>query len=288
MWFDNIYMELNKDAMQCNFIVSSNITEHLWAKVGDELIWERCEEKLLGVIIVKNFNFNSHLTTLCKKVGQKVTALARIVKLLPFYKRRLILKTFIESQFSHCPLVRMFCSRKMNMKINYIPERALSLVYNDYRSSFEEILRKDKSISIHHRNIHNVAIEMFKVKHKLSPPLMTEIFEQNSNGRTTRMGDIFTRTTDKKVYMGENSLSSLGIRCDVEYDVMWNTMRCGIRCDVEYDAMWNTMRCGIRCDVEYDAMWNTMRCGIRCDVEYDAMWNTMRCGIRCDVEYDAM
>ena len=70
----------------------------------------------------------------------------------------------------------------MIMKINYIHERALRLVYIDYRSSFDEILRKDKSISIHHRNIHSVAIEMFKVKHKLSPPLMTEIFEQSSNG----------------------------------------------------------------------------------------------------------
>ena len=126
MWFDNNYMKLNKD--KCHFIVSNNITEHLCATVGDELIWESCEEKLLGVIIDKNLNFNSHLTTLCKKVGQKVTALARIVKLLPSHKRRLILKTFVESQFSYCPLVWMFCSRKMNMKVNYIHERALRLV----------------------------------------------------------------------------------------------------------------------------------------------------------------
>ena len=65
------------------------------------------------------------------------------------------------------------------------------------------LLRKDKSISIHHRNIRNVAIEMFKVKHKLSPPLRNEIFERNSNGRATRMGDKFTRPTVKKVYMGK-------------------------------------------------------------------------------------
>ena len=54
MWFDNNCMKLNKD--KCHFIVSNNITEHLWAKVGDELIWESCEEELLGVIIVKNLN----------------------------------------------------------------------------------------------------------------------------------------------------------------------------------------------------------------------------------------
>ena len=95
------------------------------------MIWESSEEKLLGVTIDKNLNFNSHLSILCKKAGQKVTALARIAKLLPFHKRRIILKSFFESQFSHCPLVWMFCSRQMNRKINRIHERALRLVYDD-------------------------------------------------------------------------------------------------------------------------------------------------------------
>ena len=94
-------------------LISGNINELLFATVGEELIWESSEEKLLGVTIDKNLNFNSHLSILCKKAGQKVTALARIAKLLPFHKRRIILKSFIESQFSHCPLVWMFCSRQM-------------------------------------------------------------------------------------------------------------------------------------------------------------------------------
>ena len=75
--------------------------------------------KLLGLIIDKNLNFNEHLSIVCKKVSGKVTALARMVKLIPFYKKRLLMKSFIESQFSYCPLIWMFCSRKMNMKINH-------------------------------------------------------------------------------------------------------------------------------------------------------------------------
>ena len=200
VWFDNNYMKVNKD--KCHFLVSDNITEHFWAKVDDELIWESREEKLLGVIIDKNLNFNSHLITLCKKVGQKVTALARIMRFLPFDKRRLILKTFIESQFSYCPLVWMFCSQNMNRKINHIHERALRLVYKDYRSSFEELLRNDKSISIHHRNIHSVAIEMFKVKHVylhhcISPPLNVS--------KMTRVTSLLT--TRPRKLLGNNTMS---------------------------------------------------------------------------------
>ena len=196
--------------------ISGNVNEHLWTKVGDELIWESSQEKLLGITIDKNLNFNSHLNALCKKVGQKVSALARIVRLLPFHLRRNILKTFIESQFSYCPLVWMFCSIKMNRKINHIHERALRLVYNDYISPFEKLLKNDKSVSIHHRNIHSVAIEMYKVKNKLSPPFMQDIFDHMGYGRITRMGDKFTRHRVNKV-KGENSLRIFG-------PIVWNTM----------------------------------------------------------------
>ena len=207
IWFEDNFMKLNED--KCHFLISGNINEHLFAKVGDELIWESCEQKLLGVIIDKNLNFNSHLSKLCKKVGQKVTALARVVKLLPFDKKRILLKSFIESQFSHCPLVWMFCSRKMNRKINHIHERALRLVYNDYLSSFEELLKKDKSISVHHRNIRCLAIEMYKVKHDLSPPFMKEIFELYE-GPSTRSRANFVKPKVNTVYKGDNSLRAFG------------------------------------------------------------------------------
>ena len=63
----------------------------------------------------------------------------------------------------------MFRSRIMNNKINRIHERALSLVYSDHISSFDELLKKDRSFCIHHRNIQSLAIELYKFLHGLSP-----------------------------------------------------------------------------------------------------------------------
>ena len=214
MWFEINFMKLNED--KCHFLISGNVNEHLFAKVGNKLVWESAEEKLLGVTIDKNLNFNTHLSIVCKKVWQKVTALARVAKLLPFHKRRTLLKTFIESQFSHCPLVWMFCSRKMNRKINRLHERALRLVYDDYTSSFNDLLKKDNSISIHHRNIHFVAIEMFKVKNDLSPSFMKDIFDQKT-GRSTRSGNTFVRQKANTVYKGDNSLRIYG-------PIVWDNM----------------------------------------------------------------
>ena len=42
----------------------------------------------------------------------------------------------------------------MNNKINRLHERALQIVYNDYKSSFKQLLTKDTSYSVHHLNIH--------------------------------------------------------------------------------------------------------------------------------------
>ena len=158
-----------------------------------------------------------HIWSLCKKVNQKVSALARIVNILPFQKRHIIMKTFIESQFSYCPLVWMFCSRTMNKKINHIHERALRLVYQDYTATFEELLKKDSSLTFHHRNIHHVAIEMFKVKHNLSPPFMNEIFSHKVNEKGTRSGDTFERPNVDSVKKGDRSLRSFG-------PIVWNEM----------------------------------------------------------------
>ena len=59
------------------------------------------------------------------------------------------MKAFIESQFNYCPLIGMLHSRTMNNNIIRIHERTLRTVYCDYKSSFNELLDKDGSFTIH-------------------------------------------------------------------------------------------------------------------------------------------
>ena len=47
----------------------------------------------------------------------------------------------------------MFHSRNLNNKTNRLHEKALRIVYWDYKSKFHELLQKDGSSSIHHKNI---------------------------------------------------------------------------------------------------------------------------------------
>ena len=208
IWFEFNYMKLNED--KCHFLFSGNTPELMWVEVGDELIWESCHERLLGLTIDKQLNFDEHLSILCNKVSGKVSALAlaRMVKIISLGKRKLLMRSFIESQFSYCPLIWMFCSRKMNRKINHIHERALRLVYDDYMTPFEELLLKDKSVSIHHRNLQNVAIEMFKVKNEICPSFIGNMFCRINN--RTRSNAEFLRPIVNTVHKGELSLRSFG------------------------------------------------------------------------------
>ena len=73
------------------------------------------------------------------------------------------MKAYFMSQFGYCPLVWMNHSRSLNNRINTLHERALRLVYNDFTSSFAELLEKDNSVTIHQKNLQNLAIEMFKI-----------------------------------------------------------------------------------------------------------------------------
>ena len=91
------------------------------------------------------------------------------------------MKAFIESQFNYCPLIWMFHSRTMNNKMNSTHERALRLVYSDHVSSFNEFLKKDRSFSIHHKNIQSLAIELYRFFHGLSPSIMENVLPFNKN-----------------------------------------------------------------------------------------------------------
>ena len=86
------------------------------------------------------------------------------------------MKAFINSQFGYCPLVWMFHSRLLNNRINKIHERALRIVFKDYNATFNELLERDGSVTIHERNIQSLATEMFKAYNGISPAILKSVF----------------------------------------------------------------------------------------------------------------
>ena len=92
-------------------------------------------------------------------------------------KKRVLMIVFIESQFGYCSLIWLLHSRGVNNKINHLHERSLQIVYKDNISSFEDLLKKDRSFTIHQMNIQSLATELFKVKGNLLKNIMYDIFQ---------------------------------------------------------------------------------------------------------------
>ena len=177
-WFISNGLLLNEK--KCKFMIvepfSNSRANPEKIKVRGKNLEEVTQSKLLGISLDNNINMIDHIKTICTQAGRKLNALARISHYLNEHKRKLLMKAFITSQFNYCPIIWMFCQRKSNNLINKIHERALRIAYNDYISDFESLLCKDDSVTIHHRNIQALTIEIYKTMHEVNPVFMNDIF----------------------------------------------------------------------------------------------------------------
>ena len=158
-WFKDNEMQGNTD--KCHVLISTS--QKLHVNIGTSQIENSKYEKLLGVNIDSKLSFEKHLNIICGKARAKINALGRVAPFMNIEKRRTIMNAFFNSQFSYCPLIWMFHSRLINNKINRLHERCLRIVYSDNQSTFEELLEKDNTVSVHQRNLQFLATELYKV-----------------------------------------------------------------------------------------------------------------------------
>ena len=130
--------------------------------------------KLLGAHIDRTL-LDEHVSNVCKKAGRKLSVLARLSIYMTLTQRRILMKSFIETHFGYYPFVWIFHDRVLNSKINHLHERSLRIGYRDSIISFQELLKKDHSFTVHHRNIQILAIELYKIKENLSNEIMNSI-----------------------------------------------------------------------------------------------------------------
>ena len=206
-WFRFNQMKPNQG--KCHLIVADGSHKNYQSKsfVYLENAFLESEDivKLLGILIDKELKFEDHIRSLLKEGNGKLHALMCVSKYLTQEKLRILLKSFIESQFNYCPLIWMCHSKKMHNRINKLHERALRLVYKDKSLTFEQLLEKDSSFSIHERNLQKLAVEMYKVKHGLCPDVMKDLFTLKSCGN-----DDFVQPKAVTVNMGIETIRYRG------------------------------------------------------------------------------
>jgi len=207
-------MKLNQD--KCHFIICGHKYEQTWIEIGNNKIWETNTVKLLGVDIDSKITLNEYVSSICKKVGNKIIITYRLLNILTLQQRRKIMKAFIDSQFNYCPLVWMCHSRTLNTRINKLQERALRIVYRDDNSTYQELLQKDNTVTVHQNRIHRLAIEMYKIINNISPKIITDLFQIKENTYNLRSENCFQINFPKTVTYGTESIRNLGVN-------IWNS-----------------------------------------------------------------
>ena len=164
-------MKSNPD--KCHLLVSTN--DNVAIRIGKFQIENTKREKLLGIQFDNKLSFDYHLSEICKKASRKLYALCRATPYMNLSKRKILMNAFFNSQFSYCPLIWMCHSCMINKKINRLHEIWLRIIYCDKQSSFEELLEKDRSVSIHERKLQILVTEMYKIGKGMPPPQITEL-----------------------------------------------------------------------------------------------------------------
>ena len=144
-WFSENQMKANIN--ECHLLV--NRKDEVVINLRETEIKNSEYEKLLGIKVDTKLNFNEHLNDIINKASFKVNALSRIVPYRSLCKKKILMNSFFNSQFSYCPLIWMSHSRIINNKINRLRERCMRLIYGNKASSFEELTARQTCFNTH-------------------------------------------------------------------------------------------------------------------------------------------
>ena len=153
-----------------------------------------------------------------------------------------IFHTFILSNFNFCPLAWHFCTNKNSKKLEKVQERALHFVYEDYNSSYEELLQKAKVPSLQIRRMRTMALETYKIINKLAPVCLHDLVHMKNSKYSFRYSNILEIPQIKSTRYGKKSFRFAA-------PTLWNSLPDHFRTENSFSQFksllqsWNGSKC---------------------------------------------
>ena len=225
-WFGINGMEANPSKFQF-MVISSQPTEKIEISIDENVnITSEPVVKVLGVHIDCRLNFNEHIKQSSIKAARQLNALSRISKFLNVNSRKLIFRSFIMSNFTYCPLVWHFCGKTNNSKLEKIQERALRIVYNDYKSDYEELMTSFGTTTMLHSRHACILLEVFKSMKLKNPSYIQELFSNKETPYFLRDPSLLVQPKTNTVTFGLKTISYLGSK-------LWNDLENDFKHEIE-------------------------------------------------------
>ena len=168
-------------------------------------------------------NFDAQISIICRKVARQLNVLQRLSKSLNENTRLTVFKSFIRSNFNFCPIIWHFCSQTNTEKLEKLQYGALRIVYNDFQSSYEDLLRRVNTTTLHLRRMQSIAIETFKCLNGIAPEYIRDLLKSKNNKYNFRYENMLQLPTVRTSRYGKKSFRFEAAR-------VWNSLPHEIRC----------------------------------------------------------
>ena len=218
-WFCSNGMVANPDKFKAIFPGTEN--QIINVQVESLVIESSKEVTLLGVTLDTQMTFYPYIKSICKKASTKAKALIRIRGYLTQQQADHLYNAYIMSCFNYCPLVWMFCSKQAHSLINITHFKALCARFNIFSESFDQLLLRSNTSSIHTRNLNLMVIEIFKSLNCLNPKIMWNTFEVKPSSYNLRQGQSLLIPVAKTV----RALNSFDLRASLAWNYLPKTLK---------------------------------------------------------------
>ena len=213
-WYEDNYMKVNPDKFQA-IVFGRKDTDEVHFNVNDAIIKIEDQVKLLGVTFDHKLQFSTHVSDICRKAGRQLSVLKRLSNVLDEGAKMLLYNTFIFSNFNYCCMIWQFCSIHSSKKIEKIQLRSLRYVYNDFTSTYRQLLaRSDKSLLLVNRQ-RSILYYVYKVLNENVPSYLYDMFSLDNNVYNTRCQLKVKQPAFNGLTHGYNSVSYQGSK-------LWN------------------------------------------------------------------
>jgi hypothetical protein len=216
-WFKINHMCANAEKFQAIILGRSNVRDGITFRLGDASIEPERSVKMLGVQVDNKLNFDSHIKEICRKAGNQINALARLSRVLNIDSKLAIFRSFVRANFTYCSLVWHNCGVRNSHKLEKLQERALRFVYLDFSSSYDELIRRADTTTLHLGRIHTLVTEVYKSINHLNPTYVQEMFSVKNVTHNFRSSQILNVPRVKSTTFGIHSLRYQGAR-------LWNLL----------------------------------------------------------------
>ena len=132
--------------------------------IGEHTITSLNSVSLLGIEIDNQLTFSKHIETLMRKAAGQLNYLYSKRKFINIEAKKVLIESFIMSNFNYCPLVWMFCNANLKRKQENIQKRALNFLFDDYKSTYKQLLEKANKKTIEIRKLRMYCIVLMYLK----------------------------------------------------------------------------------------------------------------------------